>query len=87
MKTMWSPGYLHNVILATHALELMMYMMNVKTMHHLLKCMCCRKAIVVISGKAHCFHDCIYLHIYYAYVAFVRFEPSVCRRWLMTTYI
>ena len=30
---------------------------------------------------------CIYKHIYYAHLASVRFEHSVCRGSLMTTYI
>ena len=29
--------------------------------HHVPKCMSCRKDIVVITRKAHCFHDCIYI--------------------------
>ena len=28
--------------------------------HHAPKCMCCHKAIVVITRRAHHFHDCIY---------------------------
>ena len=47
------------------------------------KCMSCHKAIVVITGRAHCFHDYI---IYYAHLASMRFEHSVCRGSLMTTY-
>ena len=31
------------------------------TVHHVPKCMSCHKAIVVITGRAHCFHD--YIHI------------------------
>ena len=31
--------------------------------HHVPKCMSCHKAIVVITGRAHCFHDNIYIHI------------------------
>ena len=31
------------------------------TEHHVPKCMSCHKAIVVITGRAHCFHDCIYI--------------------------
>ena len=31
------------------------------TVHHVPKCMSCHKAIVVITGRAHCFHDCIYI--------------------------
>ena len=29
--------------------------------HHVSKCMSCHKAIVVTTGRAHCFHDCIYI--------------------------
>ena len=29
--------------------------------HHVPKCMSCHKAIVVITGRAHCFHDYIYI--------------------------
>ena len=31
------------------------------TVHHVPKYMSCHKAIVVISGRAHCFHDYIYV--------------------------
>ena len=34
------------------------------TVHHVPKCMSCHKAIVVITGGAHCFHDCIYIYVY-----------------------
>ena len=47
MKTMCPPGYHHNGFVATHALGHIM-------------CMSCHKAIVVITGRAHCFHDYIY---------------------------
>ena len=30
-------------------------------LHHVPKCMSCHKAIVVITGRAHCFHDYIYI--------------------------
>ena len=50
MKTMCPPGYHHNGFAATHALGHMMY-----------GCMSCHKAIVVITGRAHCFHDHIYI--------------------------
>ena len=42
--------------------------------HHVVKCMSCHKANVVITGRAHCFHDYIYLlhpsHLceYYIYI-------------------
>ena len=33
------------------------------------KCMSCQKAIVVITGSAHCFHNCIYAYVYiYVYI-------------------
>ena len=57
------------------------------TVHHVPKCMSCHKAIVVITGRAHCFHDYIYIYIYYAHLASVIFEHSICRGSLMTTYI
>ena len=47
MKTMCPPGYHHNGFVAT--------------VHHVPKCMSCHKAIVVITGRAHCFHDYIYI--------------------------
>ena len=31
------------------------------TVHHVPKCMSCHKAIVVITGRAHCFHGYIYI--------------------------
>ena len=43
MKTMCSLGYHPNDFVATHALG------------H----MSCHKATVLITGRAHCFHDCI----------------------------
>ena len=30
------------------------------------KCMSCHKAIVVITGRAYCFHDNIHIYIIYA---------------------
>ena len=35
--------------------------MYVCTVHHVPKCMSCHKAIVVITVRAHRFHDCIYI--------------------------
>ena len=43
------------------------------------------KAIMVITWRAHCFYDNIYIYIY-AHLASVRFEHSVCRGSLMTTF-
>ena len=37
---------------------------NRTSCHHVPKCMSCHKAIVVITGRAHCFHGCIYTHMY-----------------------
>ena len=34
--------------------------------HHVLKCMSCHKAIVVITGRAYCFYDCIYIYIIFS---------------------
>ena len=31
------------------------------TVHHVPKCMSCHRAIVVITGRAYCFHNCIYI--------------------------
>ena len=31
------------------------------TVNHVPKCISCHKAIVVITGRTHCFHDCIYI--------------------------
>ena len=50
MKTMCPPGYQHHGFVVTHALG-----------HHVPKCMSYHKAIVVITGRAHCFHDYIYI--------------------------
>ena len=42
------------------------------TVHYVPKCMSCHKAIVVITGRAHYFHDNIYIYIYiYIYFFFV----------------
>ena len=30
-------------------------------LHHVSKCISCHKAVMVITGRAHCFHDCIYI--------------------------
>ena len=62
MKTMCPPGYHHNGFVATHALGHMTY--GCAQVHHVPKCMSCHKAIVVITGRAHCFHDYIYIYIY-----------------------
>ena len=58
MKTM-CPRCYNDGSVANHALGHMMYGYNI--VHHVSKCMSCQKAIVVITGRAHCFHDCIYI--------------------------
>ena len=63
MKTMCPPSYHHNGFVATHALGHMMYGYIMITVHHVPKCMSCHKAIVVITGRAHCFHDFIYIKL------------------------
>ena len=55
---MCPPGY-HNGSGATHELGHMMHGCSI--VHHVPKCMSCHKVIVVITGRAHCFHDCIYI--------------------------
>ena len=57
IKTMCPPGYYHNGFMATHALGQMMYCYN--TLQHVPKCMSCNKAIMVITGTAHCFEAVI----------------------------
>ena len=37
------------------------YIMVTSTVYHVPKCMRCHKAIVVITGRSHCFHGCIYI--------------------------
>ena len=73
MKTMCPLGYHQNGFMATHALGHMMYG------YKLLVPMNQRvpKSWALFS----------WLHIYYAHLAFVRFEHSVCCRSLITTYI
>ena len=56
---MCPPGYHHNRFVATHAVGHMMY----GSSSSFIKCMSCHKAIVVITGRAHCFHDNIYIDI------------------------
>ena len=45
MKTMCHPGYHYNGFKLPQAA----------------KCMSCHKAIVVITGRVHCFHNCKYI--------------------------
>ena len=78
MKTMCPPSYHHIGFVVTHALG------QHDNRPYVPKCMSYHKSIVVITGRAHCFHDCIHIYIYYAHLAFVRFEHSVCCGSLMT---
>ena len=57
---------------------------DVHHVHHVPKCMSCHKAIVVITGRAHCFHDCTYI---LRPSSPVRFEHSVCRGSRLTTHL
>ena len=57
METICPRGY-QNGSVANYALGHMMYGCNI--VHHIPKCMSCQKAIAVIAGRTHCFHDCIY---------------------------
>ena len=59
------------------------------TIHHVPKCMSCHKAIVVITGRAYCFHDSIYIYIYdiYIYILYscnncIYLSLFVCVVWL-----
>ena len=53
-KTMMCPPSFHpNGFVATHAYG--------QTVHCVSKCMSCHKAIVMITKRAHCFHDCLYI--------------------------
>ena len=65
MKTICPPGYHHNGFVVTHALGHDVRAHNRKSSA---QCMSCHKAIVVITGRAHCFHDCIYIFIYILYI-------------------
>ena len=47
--------YIHIYLYYIH-----IYIYDVR-LHHVSKCMSCHKAIVVITGRAHCFHDNIYI--------------------------
>ena len=61
-----------NDFVATHALGHM-------TVHHVPKYMSCHKANVVITGRAHCFHDnmitiFIYIYIYICMYIYIERE-------------
>ena len=50
-------------IITTMALWQLMHLSTCCTVHDVPKCMSCHKAIVVITGSAHCFYDCIYIKL------------------------
>ena len=52
MKTMFFPGYHLNDFAITHALGHIMC----PTVLHVPNCISCHKAIVLITGRTHCFH-------------------------------
>ena len=54
INAMCFPGYHHNNFVATHALA-------GTNEPKVLNKLSCYKAIVVITGRAHCFLDCIYI--------------------------
>ena len=55
MKTMFPPSYHHNGFVATYAI-----------VHHVPKYMSCHRAFVVITERAHCFHEYTdYMYIKY----------------------
>ena len=57
MKTMCPPSYHHIGFVVTHALG------QHDNRPYVPKCMSYHKSIVVITGRAHCFHDCIHIYI------------------------
>ena len=76
MKIMYPPNY-HNGSVANHALGHMMFVCNI--VHHLPKCMSCLKATLGTLLS--------WLHIYYACLTSARFDHSLYRGSIMTTYI
>ena len=61
-------GYHHNDFVATDALGHIMYHTSCD---HVPKCMSCHKVIVVITGRAHCFHDFMIAYIYHAHYMYI----------------
>ena len=53
----------------------------ITAIHHLPKCKSCHKAIVVITGRAHCFHDNIYITL----ILLLWDLSTLCRGSLLTT--
>ena len=70
LKTIYPPIYHHNSFVATHA------PVATQIVHNVHKCMSCNKTIMMITRG----------HIYYTHLLSERFEHSVCRESIMTTY-
>ena len=53
--------YIHTflIYICVYAIMKTMCPPGYQTVHHVPKCMSCHRAIVVITGRAHSFHDCI----------------------------
>ena len=53
--------YIHTFLIYIYVYAIMKTMCppGYQTVHHVPKCMSCHRAIVVITGRAHSFHDCI----------------------------
>ena len=53
--------YIHTFLIYIYVYAIMKTMCppGYQTVHHVTKCMSCHRAIVVITGRAHYFHDCI----------------------------
>ena len=61
MKTMCPPAYHHNDFMVYGNSCTWAHDVHDVTVHHVPKCMSCHKGIVVITERAHCFHDYIYI--------------------------
>ena len=72
---MCPPGHHRNGFVATHTSSnsYIMQLMQ-QTVEHVPKCMSCHKAVVVITGRAHCFHGCIYI----APILLLRYLSTLC---------
>ena len=55
------PGYQHNGFVARLLTTLWLTVTQCVTVNHVPKFMSCHKDIVVVTGRAHCFHDCVYI--------------------------
>ena len=75
MKKMCSLCYYHNRFVETHALT--WYMVTSYAQVHELWQSHCGNNWMSTLLRAHCFHDCIYMYIYYNHLASVRFEHTV----------